>query len=145
MGGLAPVSAHAQHSARPPMDVSGNFLRRTCLHSNLKTSPPTPKKTYAKFQNPKINFGDYHPPTMAQCRGQGGSQNLWGVLNLNIFVTQGNMQSFRIIRQILAITPPFSKFQNPKTTFGNFWITPTHTQKQSPLLAYGPTQKNYIG
>ena len=64
MGVLAPVSAQRDTPLSPPLTSAKNFWR-TCLHSNLKTSPPTPKKTYAKFQNPKINFGDYHPPTMA--------------------------------------------------------------------------------
>ena len=35
MGVLAPGSAHARPSARPPIDTSGNF-QRTCLQSNLQ-------------------------------------------------------------------------------------------------------------
>ena len=35
-GGLAPVSAHAEHSAQPP-SMLAEFFRNTCLHSNLKT------------------------------------------------------------------------------------------------------------
>jgi hypothetical protein len=40
MGVLAPRSAHARPSARPPIDTSGNFWH-TCLQSHLQTSPPS--------------------------------------------------------------------------------------------------------
>ena len=50
MGVLAPRSAHARAFARPPIDMSGNF------QSHLQTSPPTPQKSYPKFQNPRTTF-----------------------------------------------------------------------------------------
>ena len=34
----------------------GNTGGRMCLQSHLQTSPPTPKKAYAKFQNPRKTF-----------------------------------------------------------------------------------------
>ena len=57
LGVLAPGSAHARPSARPPFDMSAKKLRRTCLQSHLQTSPPTPQKSYRKFQNPSIVLG----------------------------------------------------------------------------------------
>ena len=45
----------ADGSAWPPIDTSRNLLR-TCLQSHLKTSPPTPQKSYPKFQNPTTTF-----------------------------------------------------------------------------------------
>ena len=55
MGVLAPGSAHARPSSQPPISTSGNF-RRTCLQSHLQTSPPSPQKSYLKFQNPRTIF-----------------------------------------------------------------------------------------
>ena len=52
MGVLAPGSAHARPSARPPMDISRN-KRRMFLQNHLQTSPPTPQKSYLKFRNPR--------------------------------------------------------------------------------------------
>ena len=50
MGVLAPVSAHAGPSAQTPIDVSEIFSAHVsaALSSN---SPPTPQKSYLKFQN----------------------------------------------------------------------------------------------
>ena len=48
MGVLAPVSAQRDTPLSPP-STSAEIFRRTCLHSNLQTSPPTPKNAYAKF------------------------------------------------------------------------------------------------
>jgi hypothetical protein len=45
-----------------PPSTPAEFFRRTCLHSNLQTSPQTPKNAYAKFQNPKTTFCNYPPP-----------------------------------------------------------------------------------
>ena len=41
MGVLAPGSAHARPSARPPSTLAEIFWH-TCLQSHLQTSPPTP-------------------------------------------------------------------------------------------------------
>ena len=47
------------------------IFRHTCLQSCLQTSPPTPKKSYTKFQNPwKCRPLVY--PKSAYCRGKGG-------------------------------------------------------------------------
>ena len=56
MGVLAPVSAQRDTPLSPP-STSAEIFRRTCLHSNLQISPPTPKNAYAKFQNPKTTLG----------------------------------------------------------------------------------------
>ena len=61
MGVLAPVSAQRDTPLSPPL-TSAEIYRRTCLHSNLQISPPTPKNAYAKFQNPKTTLGNYPPP-----------------------------------------------------------------------------------
>ena len=55
MGVLAPWSAHARPSARPPSTLAEIF-RHPCLQSHLQTSPPTPQKSYQKFQNPRTTF-----------------------------------------------------------------------------------------
>ena len=48
MGVLAPGSAHA----RPWAEIVG----RTCLQNHLRTSPPTPQKSYPKFRDPRTTF-----------------------------------------------------------------------------------------
>ena len=55
MGVLAPGSAHARPSARPPIGMSKNFPAK-CLQSHLQTSPPTPQNSYPKFRNPRTTF-----------------------------------------------------------------------------------------
>ena len=73
MGVLAPGSAHARPSARPPIDTRKKF-RHTCLHSHLQTSPPTPQKSYQKFRNPRTTFENTPlcPPNYSIVRGVGG-------------------------------------------------------------------------
>ena len=57
------VSAQRDTPLSPPL-TSAEIYRRTCLHSNLQISPPTPKNAYAKFQNPKTTLGNYPPPPL---------------------------------------------------------------------------------
>ena len=44
MGVLAPVSAHAGHSAQPPIDTSGNFPARVSAESISPNFPHFPVK-----------------------------------------------------------------------------------------------------
>jgi hypothetical protein len=51
MGVLAPGSADARPSARPPIDVSRNFPALMSAES-----PPTHQKSYPMFRNPRMTF-----------------------------------------------------------------------------------------
>ena len=39
-----------------PPSTEAEIFRRTCLQSQLQTSPPTPQKSYPKFRNPRTTF-----------------------------------------------------------------------------------------
>ena len=52
---LVTGSAHTRPSARPTINMSGNFSRM-CLQSHLQTSSSTPQKSCPKFQNPRRTF-----------------------------------------------------------------------------------------
>ena len=76
----------------PPFGAPSTWaeiFRRTCLQSNLQTSPPTPQKSYPKFRNPRTTFENTPlcPPKYSIVRGVGGSQILLRVWNPQIFVT----------------------------------------------------------
>ena len=67
MGVLAPVSAHAGHSAQPPIDTSGNFPARMSAESpsNISHNPSEVisevSEVYKKIRNPmKIYSGNPH-------------------------------------------------------------------------------------
>ena len=55
MGVLAPGSAQARPSARPPIDTSGNFPAHVSAESPSNISP-NPLEVYPKFRNPRTNF-----------------------------------------------------------------------------------------
>jgi hypothetical protein len=55
-GSLLPCLRTRDTSLSPPSTSAEIFLR-TCMHSHLQTSPPIPKKAYAKFQTPKSTSG----------------------------------------------------------------------------------------
>ena len=55
MGVLAPGSAHARPSARPPIDVSGNFPAHVSAESPSNISP-NPSEVISKVSEPQDNF-----------------------------------------------------------------------------------------
>ena len=98
MGVLAPVSAHAGHSAQPPIDTSGNFPARVSAES---ISP---------------NFGIFRSKS-AFLGGQGGSPKFFFHWNLHIFVTQEPMQKIKILRHPLLGQTAHFGFCPPKIGF----------------------------
>ena len=58
MGVLAPRLRMLDGPLSPPLALV-EFSRRTCLQSCLQTSPPTPKKSYLKFQNCMTSLSGY--------------------------------------------------------------------------------------
>ena len=72
-GVLAPRSAHARPSTRPPI-----YRVSMCLQSHLQISLPTPKKSYPKFRNPRTTFENTPlcPPKYSIVRGVWGFPDL---------------------------------------------------------------------
>ena len=52
---LAPVSAHPEHSAWPPIDTSGNFSVHMTAKS-LSNISPNPSEVIPKVSEPWVNF-----------------------------------------------------------------------------------------
>ena len=83
MGVLAPVSAHAGHSAQTPIDTSGNFPAPVSAEwsSNISPSPSkmfqTPTTTPCRF-SPKLGFC---PPNL----GRGGAVKIFKNFFWSIF------------------------------------------------------------
>ena len=72
-----------------PPSTWAEFFRHTCLQSHLPTSPPTPQKSYPKFQNPRtnfeiFNFNFFFKPKNDPQGARGGLQIFWGV-NISFF------------------------------------------------------------
>ena len=78
-GVLAPVSAHAAGPSAQPPSALAEFFRHTCLQSCLQTSPPTPQKSYLKFQNSTTSLSWIYlilanfPVKIGLIGGEGGS------------------------------------------------------------------------
>jgi hypothetical protein len=62
---LAPGSAHARPSDRPPIDIRRNFLAHMSAESPSNISP-NPQKSYPKFRNPRTTFENtpLYPPNI---------------------------------------------------------------------------------
>ena len=92
MGVLAPGSARARPSARPPINLSGNISAHVSA-SHLRTSPPTPQKSYLEFRNPRTNFEIFtkkiKKPKNAPQGARGGLRIFLGV-NISFFLVRIN-------------------------------------------------------
>ena len=69
----------------PPLGPPSTWVDifwHTCLQSHLQTSPPTPQKSYPKFQNPRTNFEIFNKKIQKTYKrppgGQGVSPNFLG-------------------------------------------------------------------
>jgi hypothetical protein len=87
MGVLAPGSAHARPSARPPIDMRGNFPAHMSAESPFENNPLCPPKY-----------------SIVQGVG-GGSPIIFRVWDPHIFVTWGLMPSVGTIGQLLKLPP----------------------------------------
>ena len=67
MGVLAPGSAHARPSARPPIDTSGNFPAHVSAESHSNISPNPSEVIHFCRSNKNLKKPKNHPP-----RGPGG-------------------------------------------------------------------------
>ena len=99
MGVLSPVSAHAGHSAQPPIDTSGNFPARVSAESPSNISPSTSKVisevSEKSFQDIfEISRFSGQIGLIFFFLGGGGSPNFFPNWNLPTYVTWKPMQKF---------------------------------------------------
>ena len=110
MGVLAHRLRTLDRSLVPP-STQAEIFRHTCLQSHLQTSPPTPRKTYLKFRNPRTTFEILKILKTAQ-RGQGGVSKFVGACVCRVTFKhllqplRSHTRSFGTLGQLLEI-PPF--------------------------------------
>ena len=91
----------------PPLSPPSKWaeiFRRTCLQSHLQTSPPTPQKSYPKFQKPRTNFESFKKKQKnlkTAPRGPGGGLRIFFGVNISFFVRINPLWSFRTLTDLL--------------------------------------------
>ena len=86
MGVLAPGSAHARPSARPPIDTSGNFPAHVSAESPSNISP-NPSEVISEVSEPWDNFWNFQKKILKNLKTppQGARGGLRIFLGVNIF------------------------------------------------------------
>ena len=105
MGVLAPGSAHARPSARPPINTSGNFPAHVSVESPSNISP-NPSEVISEVSEPKDNFWNFQqkklkmPPEGAR---EWGFSEFFGGL-ISPFLERINpLWSFRTLTDLFLI------------------------------------------